>query len=154
MITSLTLNAAGGSSIDINTAVYPLHEFSPEIDERTDDREKMQDDGLWPTFSYDGKMTIHMAGDILADDSTDFNTKRLALINVLRDYGTPRQRKAGSLDVLFDGQSEHWKTDYRVDAVTIPLTGASPAFAEFTITLVSFTPYFIGVTSSNKHYYT
>ena len=108
---------------------------------------------MWPTYSYEGGMTIHLTGQILADTSDDYITKRLALMSCLRYKSDPRVRKAGSLLMRFDNTSEDWVTDVRIDSISGILNGASPGFSEFLISFYSWLPYFIGSSSGDKHYF-
>lgn len=159
MINSVTINNINGSdSYEINTDVAPLHDFDIAVTERTNlSRQKSQDNGLWPTLSFRDQMEIHVEGDIFGSSSSDYFTKRLALIAAC--FGDPNvppvltDRKLGDLDIDFVGSTEHWTCPFIISAFSAPLQGLSPSRTPYLITFVSFVPYFVGVTSGDKYYY-
>lgn len=154
MINKFDITNMNADTISLNTdgGAYPILEYDPEIDDRYTDRPKMQDDGVWPTFDYEGGMHIHIKGAILADDSDDYTTKRHALVNIIRFKPTPRERKMGFLTINFDGETEDWVTDVKLEASSIPRDGKSPNYTEFLLTFFSFTPYFTGADTSTLYY--
>ena len=156
MLTSLYFNSVGGAEYELNNDIAPMNLFDPQVAQRVvTDRDKMQAHGTWPTFSYRGGMEIHCEGALLADDSGDYNTKRLALVTAL--FGDPddavTERKLGDLVPTFDDQDEAWTTEVTINAFSAPLTGASPGYTLYLVTFFSWTPYFTGVDSNNKYYY-
>lgn len=143
------------TTIHLNTDPpgYPVNVYDPTIEDRVDtSRNRMEQVGVWPTFPYEGGMSIHIEGDIIGTDSADYNTRRFALCAAFRSAGIRTDRKHGTLTVGYDGQTEDWKTDVSVMAFSAPRGGLSPAISHFAVTLFSFTPYFIGVTSGDFHY--
>src|SRR5215831_10733194 len=124
MITSCRFdNRLPGLSYSFNTDVAPLHDFDVVVQERNaTDRNKGQQHGVWPTYSYMGGMEIHIEGDLLADDSDDFVVKKIALINALRpDPNLPvTDRSHGTFVVRFDNTTEAWKTDVIMTAFSAP----------------------------------
>src|SRR5215471_12165145 len=55
-------------SAPVTTGYSALRSFNPSVEDRTiQDRVKSQARGVWPTFSYEGGMSIEMTGAILAD---------------------------------------------------------------------------------------
>jgi hypothetical protein len=101
-------------------------------------------------------MELHVEGDLLADDSADYVTKRLALATALfgaASLAAPTVRKNGSLAIRFSGQTEDFGTDVVIDAFSGPLSGSYPAYSKYLVTFYSFNPYFVGLTSGNKYYW-
>src|SRR5690349_13733162 len=114
-------NAESHATYDFNTDIAPLTDFDVTPTERVDtSRSKSQQHGVWPTFPYRGGMEIHIEGDLLADDSADYVSKRFALMNVLHDPTniTPTVRKNGDLDIELDGLSEHIGAAVGITAVS------------------------------------
>jgi len=152
MIEQLIFTNLNNDSIELNTDIYPLHLYTDDIETRLDKRSKAGQDGMWPTFSYDEGMEIVMEGDILADDSDDYWTKRQALVSVLRYKSAPREHRSGVLYVTFDNAPEEMKADVALTSLTIPRNGASPAFSPYRCVLYSFTPYYVGVDTDGLIY--
>jgi len=158
MIDSCTVhNVDGTHTCDINTDPIPLHTFDCTPMQRTNtQRDKTQQHGRWSTLSFRGGMEIHVEGDILANDSSDYFTKRQGLVLAL--FGTPgaldlTNRKLGYLQIHFTGSTEDWKVDYTISAFTAALDGASPAYTSFAITFETWDAWWTGVTSGNKYFY-
>ena len=144
-----------GAVIEINTNIYPLHDFDPTVSERTvTDRDKMQAHGQWPTYSYRGGMDIHFEGDIFGDTSDDYWTNRLALVAGI--FGSPdaaiTDRKLGDLIIELSGLTDRMQTEVCVTAWSAPIRGLYPSTSEFAVTFHSWTPYFIGISSGTKYY--
>lgn len=140
--------------LQLNTATLPLHNvvFSPQP--RSSDRPKSGRHGEWPTYLYFGKMLVHIEGDILAQNSSQFNQYKLDLLAKLLPSPVPFQttRRLGTLYVRLTGQAEDFKGEYTLDGYEIPMEGLSPSRAPFVITLKVFTPYLTGVTTG-KYYW-
>lgn len=152
MITSLVFTNTNSVAITLNDDVYPLHLYEAIVASRTEKRTKTATDGMWPTYPYVEGMEITMEGDILADDSDDYYTKRYALTSCLRYKPAARVRKSGDLNVQFDNATEEYTCEVVLDTLSIPRNGASPAFSPYRVVLYSFTPYYIGVSSGDPYY--
>lgn len=144
-----------GATIELNTDIYPLTEFDPTVAERNvTDRDKMQEHGVWPTFSYRGGLEIHLEGNIFGSDSADYMTNRIALVNGI--FGSPdadvTDRRMGTFLVQFDGQGERWETDVAISAWSAPLKALYPSTTDWACTFFSFTPYLVGESSGSKYY--
>lgn len=144
--------------VELGTTIspYSLEGFDPKVDQRVNgNRTKMQRHGLWPSFTYEGGMVIDINGAILADDSDDYNTKRVNLITIIR--GDPDTlisvRRMGTLRVIFDGQAEDWETHVTLQEFSAPLEGDSPMYSEYMITFLSFNSWFVGVDTGSKYRY-
>lgn len=154
-------NAETGVVYHLNDDIAPMTDLDVTVSQRLSrDRTKMEQHGIWPTFNYRGEMEIHVEGDLLADDTADYVTKRLALVAAL--FGDPNDgtsgeaptvRKNGSLLITLDGMGEDITCDVSIDAFSGPIQGAQGAFSNYLITFVSFDPWFVGATSGNKLYW-
>lgn len=159
-LTSVQIRPVTGSNVDINTVdgsgnhLYPLSSFEPEVDLPEVVYKKMQQTGVWPTFSYPGAATIIAIGHVLglgASDSArsiDAMTKRAALTDAclppLDPATTYTSRKHGTLRVQYDHWTETADVEFHCVLVKIPLAALNPANMEFTINFKCFTPYFVG----------
>jgi hypothetical protein len=132
-----------------------MHDFHTEREMRGEKRTKMASEGIWPHFRYPGQMLIHIEGDLLGNDSSDFMTKRISDLNILMP--TPgviqRQRKYGMVRIKFTGQSQYFRTDVSLeDDPAYPLEGLSPSRCTYDIDFLSFTPYMIAEGSGARIY--
>jgi len=135
----------------VSTGYSILTSFKPEIEDRTiTDRNRTQNRGKWPTFSYEGGMSIEMEGRILADTPAHVMTQLELLEKSLR--GTPTDaisvRRHGTLTVRRLDKTEDWFCYFTILAATFPLTAESTNI-DYLLTLFSFLPYWTGVTSGN-----
>lgn len=143
------------ASIELNDFIYP---FSSELDislpdERGEKRPKMQDHGEWPTSQYHGGMDIHAEGDIFGSDSSDFFTKRTALVNVIRFVPVVLSPIQGIVSIDFVGSTEIWQAEIDNIIFNAPIGPGSPARCAYQITFHSPLPYFIGADTTTRYYY-
>jgi hypothetical protein len=149
-------NTQLAETYSFNTDDVPFTEtFDIRVDDRNViDREKMQDHGIWPTVPLQGGMSIDVAGDILSDSPENYITKRIAIARIFRGSGVaPTATKVGVVILGLSGQTEDWKTDVLIQQFSAPLKAGFVTYSPFMVTFFSFTPWFIGVTSGNKHYF-
>jgi hypothetical protein len=155
VITTLTFTPVTGSVITLNTDPpgYPVEEYDCTVQDRVDmARTRMQAQGVWPTYPYEGGMEIRMAGHIIGTDSNDYTARRHALVAAWRRDTGPTARRHGTLLVRYDGESEDWNADVVVTAFAAPRGGLSPAISPWSAVFFSWLPYFIGASSGNHHY--
>jgi hypothetical protein len=139
-----------------NTDTVPFTSaFDIRVEDRNEhDRAKTQDHGVWPTFSYHGGMAIDIGGEIHGSSPENYTDTRLAVVRIFRGSGAPPTvRGIGEVRVRFSGQTEDWKTTVNIAQFSAPLKAGYITYSEFMVTFFSFNPYFIGVTSGDKHYY-
>lgn len=148
-------NAETAAVYHFNDDIAPMTEFDVTVNQRIDSsRTKMEQHGIWPTFTYRGEMEINIEGDILADDTADYVTKRLALTAALfGDGSVPTVRKSGSLVITLDGMAEDITCDVSISAFSGPISGTNAAFSNYLVTFISPDPWFIGATSGDKYYW-
>lgn len=156
MITKFDYTNAETSAVyHFNDDIAPMTSLDISVTQRLDkSRTKMEEHGIWPTFTFRGEMEINVEGDLLADDTADYVTKRFALTSALfGDGSVPTFRKNGTLVITLDSLGEDITCDVSIDSFSGPITGGNPAFSHYLITFVSPDPWFVGVTSSDKYYW-
>jgi hypothetical protein len=150
-------NAETSVVYSFNNDIAGMTDLDISVTQRADlSRTKMQQHGIWPTFTYRGEMEIHVEGDLIAADSADYVTKRLALAAAL--FGdptllTPTVRKNGSLDILMTGMTEDIGCDVIIDAFSAPQVGGYASYSKYLVTFKSPDPWFVGLTSGTKYYW-
>jgi hypothetical protein len=152
MITSLVYIPTTGSTVTLNDLNYPVEVF--EVESQIDVREykKMAQPGEWPVWAYPGAMTIHCEGKIVGTGSTDYVTKRMALLDaILPPIATLTSRIHGKVRIQMDGWSETADADVIVTQQSVPMKANYPAISDFMVTWKAFLPYFVGTSSSTKY---
>lgn len=155
MITSIEFVPITGSalSLDSDPPGIVLQEFDPSISDRVDtSRERSQAQGFWPTYPYEGGMEIRCSGEIFGSDSDDYTSRRHSFLSLFRFPTGPTERRHGHLDILFDGEAEHWLADVYATSVSMPRDTEGWARSAWSIVFASPLPYFIGATSGDPHY--
>jgi len=142
--------------VQFNTDNVPLKHVSFELNNRQTRRPKSQRHGEWPGRFYTGAILVHMDGDILEANSTDFTTTKLAIVNAILPDPTVfpvTDVKLGELQIKLTGMSEVAHADCTIDGdIDIPMEGLSPSHATIGITWVVPQGYFVGMTSGNPYY--
>lgn len=150
-------NAETAAVYHLNDDIAPFTNMEISVTQRTDrTRKKMQQHGIWPTFTYRGEMEIHVEGDLLANDASDYVTKRFALAAALfgaASLAAPTVRKNGSLAITLSGMGEDIGCDVSIDAFSGPIEGGYPAYSKYLVTFFNPNPYFVGLTSGTKFYW-
>ena len=157
MLTKVEIRPQVGSPVEINTLVYPLQEYDPELDLPTTSLKKMGQSGHWPTFSYPGTMTVILAGEIYGSGATNalIAEDTMAKRRALQDACLPpldqtlTTRRHGTLRVRYDDMDEDADSDFHCVVCKIGLVAGQPGKAAYLINLHCFDPYFVGVTSSD-----
>lgn len=141
----------------LNSYTAPLRRFEPKPQRRTTtDRDKMEVHGVNPAFSYKGGMGIDLEGDLFGDDSTAYVAERKLLVAVIENATNanhPTLRSTHRLTIGLSGETEDWYVDGIIQEWSAPVTALAPSRSEFLITLFGWLPYFIGATTSNRHYW-
>lgn len=135
---------------------FAVEEVIFERDIRTSDRNRMQAMGVWPNYTYYGKMVIHINGHLLANDATLLNNYKLQLMSVVMPQRTGLQfvdRKVGTFYLKYTGQSEYFYTDCGMESPPDIINAAlSPANVACQLSLKSFFPYMLGVQSGRVYW--
>lgn len=144
MIESARFVNVNGSIVQFNDTHIPFEEFTTEVDFRMTERERSQQHGLYPSNTYMGKRLVHTSGDLLAADSADYWTRRLAMVGALM----PRphlDRKAGTFYIQFTGVPEELSADCTLDGYPeLPLVALSPAAGKYNVNFKAFDPRMYG----------
>ena len=149
-------NAETSVVYHLNDDISGFTDLEVSVNQRVDtSRQRAQQHGIWPTYTYRGEMEIHIEGDFIANDAGDYVTKRFALMTALFGIpgNLPTHRKSGTLDILLTGMSEDIGCDVTISAFSAPQKGGFPAYTAYLLTLVNPFPYFVGLTSGNKYYW-
>lgn len=132
-------------SLVLNENIYPLHSFTTEVETRFSEDQKPSSHGIWLGNTWYGKRTIHMEGDILAQNSADYISRRRHMLRVLTPKSHLFSRQAlGVLNARFTGmggtalQSEFTLESYP----EIPIEALSPSRTTFQLNLKCFDPRF------------
>lgn len=147
------------TTYSLNTDLAPLTDFVPTVVERVDtSRNKSQQHGTNATQRLRAGLELHYEGNLYGADETSgaYWTERKALLAALQ--GDPSvapdfsDKKAGTIFMGFDGETEDYKADFEITLCTIPIAALAPGRTTFAITLFSWLPYMIGVTSGDPYW--
>lgn len=154
-------NAETAATYNLNDDIAPFTNLDVQVTQRTDfSRNKMEQHGIWPTFTYRGQMELNIEGDLIANDASDYVAKRLALALAL--FGDPNDgtsgmhptvRNNGSLVITLSGMTEDLGCDVTISAFSAPNVGGYPGYSKYLLTFVSTDPWFVGQTTSDKYYW-
>lgn len=145
MIDSIFFIGHNGQTVELNTDTYPLSLFDMNVETETDERRRPSQHGLFPTYTYMGKRTFHMEGDIFAADSADFIVKRFQLIGPFIPSPEFGFRSSGVLAVKFTGLSETVTAECFLDGLPqAPIAALSPSRGTFVVSIQAFDPVLYG----------
>lgn len=134
---------------------FPIEEITFEIEGRSGERNRMQAQGTWPSYTYFGKMLIHISGRLLAQTPELLTAYKFRLMRMIMpiDMGYQGQRHVGQFYCQFAGMSEHFVTEVGLDGgPSIVNEAFYPSTAECELTLKSFNPYMVGVNSGGLYW--
>lgn len=162
MLSKCEIHNVDGSTVysvdsdPVSTGFSALTKFQPDVENRNIvDRGRMQARGRWPTFPYEGGMSIDIEGTLQADTPAHVLAQLDLLTIALR--GLPATaitaRRHGTLVIRRLDKTEDWKTDFQVMAFSAPIT-ADSTIITYMITLYSFVPWFVGTTSATEFFWT
>lgn len=155
MIDKLDFTNLNGQTWHFNTDTCPLKEFIVEIDSRSEEVPRMQEHGIWPAYTYQGKMLLHLNGDILENTPEQYIASRINMLNILVPAGiVVNTRRMGTITMKYSGMAEDmYQDEVTLDAMpSLPMRALYPSVTEFDITFKIFRPYMIG--KSSGRYYT
>lgn len=146
MIDNIFFTNVNGESFTLNDTYAPVHKFNTAVQDRTNERNKSEQHGVWPAFTYLGKRTISIEGNLFGDSSADYITRRRAMKRVF----TPRPqfgiKKTGTLYVQPTGFATYVSLDCTVDGdPELPIEALAPFTSTFLINLKAFDPRFYGL---------
>lgn len=135
-----------GPSTELNTDRTPMHVFETQVETRHDDRPKVSQHGNWPVFTYRGKRTFMMEGDILAHDTSDYMQVRMNILSAFMPAPEYGYRHTGTLDLGIDGINEIISIDCNPDGLPITPAGVDmpPDVGGYQINLIADNPVLFG----------
>lgn len=149
MIQSAEFVRVDGFSITLADYAIPFENFGVSRDIRVTETPRSQEHGLWPSPTYLGKMVIDFSGDILGDDSSNYNVQRLALTRAFYPLEIGMQRHIGTMFVQYDGLSERLSAQCALESwPELPLEALSPSAGKYHIQLKAFDPRWYGESSN------
>ena len=133
----LVFTNVDGYTLSLNNDMdYPFNEWTTEVDTRSPERNRSQQHGMWPAYTFLGKRLFHGRGAILADTSAEYWQKRLNFIHVFMPRPHLGFKVSGTLAVQYTGISEVLTCECALDGwPEIPLAALSPTVSEFQINL-------------------
>lgn len=132
-------NFGNGSEVTFNTNTIPFRTMTTSPEYRTETREKSQDHGLWPAYTYFGSRTWQCEGDILDATSANYMTTRRSIQKCLIPAPHLGYLAIGELKVKFDGMEEVF-SECTVEAAELPVEAMFPGSGEFMIIWRAFDP--------------
>lgn len=127
--------------------------FGPP-DVRGDDIDRMQDQGVWPGYTYYGAMPILLEGTVIAIDPETTNQYALEMLNILMpfDPGFQINKHVGNFYVGLVGLDRLLYVE--VGKVEVDLDRSFPATTviPFHVTFRGFRPYFKDVDTQEKRW--
>jgi hypothetical protein len=142
MIESATFTPVVGSVITFHDAFLPFQSFTTEVEYRQEELTRSLEHGNYDTYPFFGKRVLRVEGDLLATSSTDYWTRRLALLGAFDPI--PGQRTLGTLDIEFTGLG-HLQTVVSLDGYPeLPIEALSPSAGKWMIAFKANDPYLYG----------
>lgn len=152
MIESITFSGINGTTFNLNDDNSPLHNFDSSVDFRTDETLRVQDHGLWETFSYMGARTIVFEGDLIGNTVQDLFSRRRSIFGACIPTPELGNRKVGTLSIDYVGLPETVTIDVYMDGYpSMPLNANFPAICPYQIGFKAFDPFFYGTTVYEAH---
>lgn len=151
-------NKDGSTYFYVNDVKSPLTDFDVTRQRRADtSRERSQKHGVNPTVSLKGGMEIHIEGALFDDSSTLYLAQRQSFVAAVE--GNPNIDPVLSdrfdlyLDFTPDGGTEVWRATCIVSEFTNPVRANFPSLSEWALTLFSWMPWCVGLSTSTKYYF-
>lgn len=144
--------ALPGESLELNNEVYPVDNFTTEVDTRFNEQVKPSEHGIWIRNTFYGKRTFHIEGAILGNDAGEYIDLRRAMLRILtpKSHLMPRQAM-GKMDIWFTDMAEQLTCDYTIESYPeIPMEALAPAISRFQLNLKCFDPRLYGLERSGK----
>ena len=132
---------------------FAVEELQMELDIRSQDRNRMQMQGIWPSYTYFGKMVIHISGHLLADTPAQLNVYKLQLMRILMPprTGLAFYNKIGTFYIKYTGINEYYYTECGLEAAPdIQIGALSPSNVPCSLSLKSFLPYMWGASTGQR----
>src|SRR3954462_4629820 len=145
MIQSAEFVRVDGFSVTLADYAIPFENFIVSRDVRVTETPRSQEHGLWPSPTYLGKMVIDFSGDILGDDSDNYNAQRFALTRAFYPLEIGAERHIGTMFVTYNGFPERFSAMCALESwPELPLEALSPSAGKYHIQLKAFDPRWYG----------
>lgn len=146
MIETIFFTNINGESFTLNDDHSPMTSFDTAVEDRTTERDKALQHGIWPAFTYLGKRTFTLEGDLFGDNVADFGTRRRAMKRVFLPRPQFAVRKSGTLYLTTYDITEQLSIDCTTDGdPSIPVEALQPARGQYQINLKAFDPRVYGL---------
>lgn len=135
-----------GTTLAIGETVYPAKNFEMPMYSVNDPVKKVQFPGRWPSFSYPEFREIHVQGDILGNDASDYNDKERAMRSCIQPpYRQYTGRRHGTVFLTFYGDAATYYAYVILASLDIPKEANFPSVGSYELTWTSFEPYLFDV---------
>lgn len=148
MIESAEFVTIDGFSVLLADDAIPFETFNITRDIRVTETPRSQEHGLWPSPTYLGKMVIDFSGDILGDDSSNYNQQRLDMNRAFYPLELSQSHYIGTMFVQYTGIAERLTAKCGLESwPELPLEALSPSAGKYHVQLKSFDPRWYGEVS-------
>jgi len=145
MIQSARFTNINGMFVDFNTDQIPFNNFVTTVDMRFTEKDRSQEHGIYPGEEYMGKRLFHCEGDLLTNTSAEYIALRMSMIGALLPRPHLGMKAVGTLDILFEGMTEHLTCECTLDGYPeIPLNGSSPSASPYQVNFKAYDPRLYG----------
>lgn len=151
MIENFTAVNSRNQFVELNTNTWPMHEFITEDAVRGTQRDKMQLQGEWPSFTYQGALLLHVNGDLVCDTTEAYNAERVRVKTLLSHAPDARQRQRvwGYVTLKLYGENPV-TNNYVMQQVEMPLQALSPSIGPYQFTFKFFDPFWTDVLTGKR----
>lgn len=147
---TLSYTSVAGVTIALGDTTYPAQDFTMDVYQINDAVKKVQFPGRWATFSYPEYREINVAGEILGDSASDYNTKASAMRSAIQvPYKTQTARRHGTLSMTFFGDGNTYSAYVILSSLKTPVTAQYPSVGSYSVSWIAFEPYLWVTTSTN-----
>lgn len=144
-LASCIFEGNSGQIVAFNTDQIPIEQFSTTVETRREDRPKIREHGSWATNTYYGARTIHMEGQVLANNPGEAMQMRMQILGALYPVPELGFTSVGLLRMMIDGISEEIQGVANVDGEPeMPVVGGFPSAYELSIDFELDDPFLYG----------
>src|SRR3954471_15313655 len=105
-LASCIFEGNSGQIVSFNSDMIPIETFETTVETRREDRPKIREHGSWSTNTYYGSRSIHMEGQVLANNPGQAMTMRMNIIGALTPVPELGYTSVGLLRFMIDGIPE------------------------------------------------
>lgn len=135
-----------GESFTLNDIHAPVTRFNTSVEDRTNERTKALQHGVWPAYTYLGKRTVSIEGSLFGDSMADYINRRRSMKRVFIPRPQFGFKKNGTLYIQPEGFTDYLSLDCNSDGdPELPMEALAPQTTTFQINLKAFDPRFYGL---------